>query len=395
MERVLLELTVENWTKRRERGGRMKKHFVRVLLIMASAMTIGGCASKAGTDTAGENVQTKEEVSEEFVDFTIEVEEGRDVRVLQLTDTEIIDSTQKRTEDRLVGLQYTMWQPQNMDMRCFKHIREAIKRADPDFIILTGDFVYGEFDDNGTSLEALIKYMDSFEIPWSPVFGDLERESAKGADWQCEQLEKSEYCYFKRGNTDGDGNYSVGIKQGDEYVRVFYMIDGNTEFTEKRMDWLYDKMTAFDEKMDGKVVNASLCYHHPTTQAVLAGTKYADKRIPYTINENVKGEEGDFGSQFGDIGGLPVPDTHGMDFVELLHKFHVDSVFMGHFHEANTSINYEGIRWTFGLKSSEYGIYEEKLLGGTQITFNKTELNVEHLYADTEYEEYLKNMDYY
>lgn len=373
----------------------MKKYFVRGLLLLVPVMVIAGCSLKVGTDSGKGNAQTNAEVSEELVDFTVEVEEGRDVRVLQLTDMEIIDSTQKRTEDRLVGLQYTMWQPQNMEMRCFKYIRDAVKRADPDYIIITGDFVYGEFDDNGTSLEALIKYMDSFEIPWSPVFGDLERESTKGVDWQCEQLEKSKYCYFKQGDTDGDGNYSVGIKQGDEYVRVFYMIDGNAEFTEKRMDWLYDKMAAFDEKMDGKTVNASLCYHHPTIQAVLACGKYADKRIPYTINENVRGDEGDFGSQFVEIGGLPVPDTHGMNYMELLQKFHVDSVFMGHFHEVNTSITYEGIRWTFGLKSSEYGICEEKLFGGTQITFNKTELSVNHLYADTEYEEYLKNMDYY
>ena len=366
-----------------------------MLVLLLFVLAMFGCGQQGETYLGQDDGKNASILNEELVDFTIEVEAGRDVRVLQLTDMEIIDSTQKRTEDRLVGLQYTIWQPQNMEARCFKYIREAVKRANPDLILITGDIIYGEFDDNGTSLEAFIEYMDSFEIPWAPVFGDLERISAKGADWQCEQFENSKYGCFRRGDTDGDGNYSIGIKQGGEMVRIFYMIDGNGEFTEERMEWLYDRMSALEEQQKDRPVKASLCYHHPTTEAVLANRKYFSKRLPYTINENVKGDEGEFGSQYTEFGGLEVPTTNGMTFTELLLTFHVDSVFMGHCHHMNTSVMYEGIRWTFGLKSSEYEQYEEKLLGGTLITFNQEELNVEHLYYDREYETYLKNMDYY
>ena len=338
----------------------------------------------------------QEEKSDELIDFVIEVEEGRDVRVLQLTDIEIIDSSQKRTPDRLVGTQATIWQPQEMDKQCFTYIRDAVERAEPDFIIITGDLIYGEFDDSGTSLESLIEFMDSFEIPWSPVFGDLEKESAKGADWQCEQFANSEFCCFKKGITDGHGNYTVGIKQGGELVRVFYMLDNGEGFTETQMKWLYDRMSAIEEEQNDQVVKASLCYHRPTIEAQLASEQYKEKRLPYTINENVRGEEGDIGSQHVEISGLPVPVVQGMTFVQLLTRFHVDSVFMGHCHMANTSITYEGIRWTFGLKSSTYTNPRIKeLLGGTLIIFDKEEMSVEHLYADKEYEEYLNNMDFY
>lgn len=37
---------------------------------------------------------------EEAVDFVLEVEAGRDVKILQLTDIQIIDSSQMRTPDR-------------------------------------------------------------------------------------------------------------------------------------------------------------------------------------------------------------------------------------------------------------------------------------------------------
>ena len=59
---------------------------------------------------------------------------------------------------------------------------------------MTGDIIYGEFDDKGTSLINLINAMESFGIPWAPVFGNHEQESMKGADWQSEQLENAEHC---------------------------------------------------------------------------------------------------------------------------------------------------------------------------------------------------------
>ena len=40
-------------------------------------------------------------MQEEFVDFILDIEEGKDFTVLQITDTQIIDSSQKRKAERL------------------------------------------------------------------------------------------------------------------------------------------------------------------------------------------------------------------------------------------------------------------------------------------------------
>lgn len=382
---------------------KVKKFYTVFVLVLV--LVLCGCTSQKKQDEKeAKNVK-------DLLDSIVEVEEGRDITVLQLTDTEIIDSTQKRTKNRLVGIQYTLWLPQHMEKLCFKYIRDAIERAHPDFIIITGDLIYGEFDDSGTSLEALVDFMDSFKIPWAPVLGDLDYESAKGANWQCEVLESSEYCCFKRGDTDGNGNYSVGIMQGDELVRIFYMMDSNTGhrayepeenhvtttmgFTENQMKWLYDRMSQTEELLGENVVNASLCCHLPPVDAVLANEKYTSKRFPFVIDENVRGEEGDLGGQNQEITGFQVPTVNGMTFVDLLKKYHVDSVFMGHYHKVNTSVLHEGIRWTFGLKTGEYETYKKELLGGTQLKFNKESLDVKHIYFDRSYEEYLENMDYF
>ena len=71
-------------------------------------------------------------------------------------------------------------------------------------------------------------------------------------------------------------------------------------------------------------------------------------------------------------------------FRELLKKYGVDSVFAGHLHKVNTSVLYEGIRWTFGLKTGIYDDYTEGEIGGTLITFFKDTLNVRHLYYSAE-----------
>lgn len=69
--------------------------------------------------------------------------------------------------------------------------------------------------------------MDSFKIPWAPIFGNHENESKKGVDWQCDQLEASKYCLFKQRTLTGNGNYTVGIRQGNIIKRVFFMLDSN------------------------------------------------------------------------------------------------------------------------------------------------------------------------
>ena len=114
-----------------------------------------------------------------------------------------------------------------MNYCCYDHITEIINATKPDLILLTGDVVYGEFDDNGSSLTDFVAFMETFKIPWAPVFGNHDAETVLGVDWQCEQFEKAEYCLFKQRELTGNGNYTVGIKQDGKLRRVFFMLDSN------------------------------------------------------------------------------------------------------------------------------------------------------------------------
>ena len=144
----------------------------------------------------------------EFVDFIVDVETGKEPVILQLTDTQIPTSVQ-------------------MDQKCLDYVRETVEATQPDLILVTGDLLFGRDDTEGSILEEQISVFESFKIPWAPVFGNHDNESPMGADWQCEQFENAEYCLFKQRTLTGNGNYTVGITQGGELKRVFFMMDSN------------------------------------------------------------------------------------------------------------------------------------------------------------------------
>ena len=91
-----------------------------------------------------------------MIDFLV-IQKGQEFRILQLTDMQIIDSTQKRFPERLMAEATEKWLPQNMKEMLFDSMDRVVAETNPDLIIVTGDITYGEFDDTGKSLLAFIE----------------------------------------------------------------------------------------------------------------------------------------------------------------------------------------------------------------------------------------------
>ena len=306
-------------------------------------------------------------------DFLVEVPTGREPVILQLSDTQIIDADQERPGRG--GVHKDFWATDKMNERCFNYLREIVEETNPDFIIITGDLVYGEFDDNGTALQKLITVMESFKKPWSPVFGNHDNESKMGVDWQCEQLEKAKYCYFEQKELSGNGNYSVGIAQGGELKRVFYMMDTNAcgkaseeslanghtypyfaGFKQDQIDWYTNQITRIKEMSPATKI--SFAYH---IQQAVFGEAYSK----YGFNQNVEVQDINIDllqnkaeSDFGYIGKqMKGPWDTDKKVYNGMKALGVDSIFVGHEHCNNASVVYDGIRFQYGQKSSEYDRY--------------------------------------
>ena len=306
------------------------------------------------------------EFTEGLVDFAVEVEEGRDPVVLQLSDPQFSD-----------------WG--DPTSYCYNYLQETIEETQPDLILVTGDIVYGKFDEDGQFLLDYIEFMESFKIPWAPIFGNHDNECILGVDWQCEQFENAEYCLFEQRTLTGNGNYSVGLLQGNELLRVFYMLDSNgcdspmvdgngtpvasepgknlvkttAGFGQDQIDWYTASITTL--KTFTPDVKISFAYH--IQQAVFedAIEKYNDafEEVSASRNAlNLSTWDGADATDFGCIGHksgkLWDADYSIWNGMKALG---VDSVFVGHEHTNSFSIVYEGVRLQFGQKSSMFDSY--------------------------------------
>lgn len=345
-------------------------------------------------------LKTAPEALKNICDFYVEIPAGREVRLLQITDMQVIDSAQCRYAGRVSDEKMVVWGTDRAKENCYDHISALVAQSRPDLIFITGDITYGEFDDKGTSLLAFRDFMDSLGIPWAPVFGNHDNEAAVGVAWQCEQYAAGEYCLFARGHVTGNGNYTVGIVQGGKLIRILYMIDSNgcgaatdpevnrhAGIDEDQVAWLADT-AARAAQACGHTVPAFAAYHIPTVEFLkasrAAGYESEEGESAYTIGVQTPAKNGDFGCKNEAIGGFEAPEN----FLSVLKTAGVDGVFVGHCHADNTSILWEGIRWTFGLKTGIYDYFNNGQLGGTEILLpaGGASFRVSHIPALVPYE---------
>lgn len=320
--------------------------------------------------------------------------EKPDARVLQLTDMQIIDSSQCRFEGRLNDKEMKFWERDRINERCFDEMRNIIHKTNPDMILITGDLVYDEFDDSGEIWDIFVDFMESFRIPWAPVFGNHDKESQIGMEYKINSLIKADSCLFCNGDTVGNGNYTIAFVSEDKVFRLFYLLDsGPIGLVDEQLEWMYNK-AEFIKSECGIYPKSSACFHIPTFDFKQAARKYVDiaeeRGVPYCfrINYDIPGEPTDFGNQREKMkSAYTRPAFNGMPFIKLLKKLNVDSVFAGHSHLVNTSICYEGIRWTMGLKTGEYDRFTPGETGGTIIDVSENEIFVSHVFAAQSAEE--------
>lgn len=349
-------------------------------------------------------------------DFVLEVESGRDVRILQLTDIQIIDSDQQRYEGRLHSWSIDKWKPECMEDRAFRHMRNAVKEASPDLIVLSGDNVYGEFDDKGTSLKALVEEIDGYKIPWTFTFGNHDNETKIGVEATVKEYLKSKYCIFTRGPVEkdengeeyfpvaGNGNFNIGITQGGKLTEVVWLADSNGHtdsdreqnmfssvgLQDSQIEWFTQRNEKLKEYNGGKSPKSIGFFHHPMRAYGDAMQKYGyvssrhdffDENGDYGIFKPIgipENANGDSGCMHADAGSYI--DANYV-FHNLLKQYSCEGWFFGHDHVNNASAEFEGVRYTYGLKASEYDEYTDGEIGGTLISVGNNKMTVRQIFG--------------
>ena len=276
-------------------------------------------------------------------------------KILQLTDIHMSDKDDQK-------LHYDF-----MDMM----IKEAKNdpTGAPDFLVVTGDLF--TFASRSTA-KGLFKFLDSYEIPWTVVFGNHDEQTYFSVNWMTSYLNNfGSHCMFKDLQDDkvqGNCNFAINLTNADgslhnqlifmdsnRYYFGSYM--GYDYFKQDQMKWyedLVDDTTAYNQSKGGEgVVNSLMFYHIPLPEIDEICEK--DTMKPGDAGYNfVYGEKREKSCP---------PDENSGFFDRIKAKGSTKAMFFGHDHINNFEADFEGVKFCYGIKSTDRIYYENDMLG--------------------------------
>ena len=246
-------------------------------------------------------------------------------------------------------------------------VRRLVRDVKPDLITVTGDNICT--DAARFSLKRFCALMESFNVPWAPVFGNHDNETNCDLNFQADAFLRCPHCLFKKGDPAmGCGNYTILIEERQpdgsalpvQALVMAYHRDGFP--TETQLKW-FSRVCGGVKSLLGAPPVAVFC-HIPLPEYQNAFNAARDvKRRTWRpgfgacgeIHETICCERRD---------GRPV--QRGF-FPAILRAGNVTQVFCGHEHLNDFSIVYKGVRLTYTLKVGLGSGARPSLNGGTVI----------------------------
>ena len=299
-----------------------------------------------------------------------------DFKVLQLTDVHIGGGFMSLKKDAMA----------------LNAVAAMIKAEQPDLVIATGDVSYpvpfqaGTFN-NLESAKVFAALMEQLGVYWTLGFGNHDTEAYSYYDRadvsEFYASEDFKYCLYTPGpdDVDGYGNQIINVKNSDgiitqslyvfdshsytdgDYFGIFWKYDN---IHENQVQWYKDNVIAYNEqnnallkemgKEENSDIKSAAFFHIPLTEQRDAWYEYRD--AGYQDTENVKLHYG----VAGEGGNVVFCGMHEDNLFEtMLELGSTKAIFCGHDHDNNFSIDYKGIRFTYGM-SIDYlaypGIYK-------------------------------------
>ncbi|HAQ63615.1 MAG TPA: hypothetical protein DCR23_04045 [Ruminococcaceae bacterium] len=306
----------------------------------------------------------------------------RDIKVLQLTDVHLGGG----------------WMSIRKDAMSMNAVAALVTAEKPDFVVVTGDISYpvpfqaGTFN-NKSGAKLFATLMESLGVYWTVCYGnhDTEAYSYYSREELTEFYSSGEFphCLVQSGpsDVDGEGNQVFNVINSDNLVtRSLVLLDSHSyvdgdyfgifwkydnihenqvewyrsvieEATENNRSLIADMDAEKQAQYEGlKTVKSTAFMHIPLTEFRDAWNEFTENG--YKETENVKYNYG----TIGESGKFIYCGIHEDSLFETMEELgSTDSVFCGHDHLNNLSLNYKGINLSYGM-SIDYlaysGIYK-------------------------------------
>ena len=353
--------------------------FAVIIVLAAVSVGVTAIANKANAEKASsfpaveyENQLVPEKDENGFWTCTTD----REFKVLQLTDIHIGGG----------------WMSKKTDAMALNAVASMITAEKPDLVIITGDTAYpvpfqaGTFN-NLSSAKLFVTLMEKLGVYWAICFGNHDTEAY--SYYSREEISEFysgddlKYCLFEEndGDVDGYGNQVINVKNSEGVItQSLYLFDSHSyvngdvlglrwqydNIHANQIEWYKNTVNALNEqnqkvldklgKKEQSDIKSAAFFHIPLDEQREAWYEYANNGFKDT--ENVKFIYGVAGE-----GSKIVYSGVGEDelFETMLELGSTKAVFCGHDHYNNFSIDYKGIRLTYGM-SVDYlaypGIYK-------------------------------------
>lgn len=266
-----------------------------------------------------------------------------------------------------------LWTLVSDNRRAFAIMDELVERTDPDLIVLPGDNVSGISTDILTL--QLVSKMESYGVPWAPVFGNHDAEGNATLEWQGDRFEEAEHCLFDRGPTDlyGVGNYFVNIfEDGTPIYSLCFMDNGRyIDYGDRTAETYVDYAQIAWYKWNIEGLNAEFGTSVPS----MSFSHFAFPEMREAVEKyGILSDDGryvipeDIGQ--GSCAYLPGAAPVNSGFFETAKASGLTHAFFGHDHENDARITVDGVTLSYGLKTgpSPRPWNSAKEYGGTVIT---------------------------
>lgn len=295
----------------------------------------------------------------------------RDFKVMQLTDVHIGGGSRSRVTDK----------------KALNAVAAMITEEKPDLVIVTGDLAYsfpgpaGTLNNKGAA-KIFAELMETLGVYWTMGYGNHDTEWA--APYSREMIgeyyagEELKYCLFTPGpeDIDGNGNQVINIKNSQGVITQSLIVIDSNSYTgkfggpydnihENQIKWYSDTVKSLNaqnaEALNGvnagemkypkenfETVKSLAFFHIPLMEYETAWNEYENNGFKDT--ENVKYYYGVKGENVCD------GDKEDNVFETMLALGSTQGVFAGHDHVNTFSLDYKGIRLTYGY-SIDYLAY--------------------------------------
>ena len=280
------------------------------------------------------------------------------------------------------------------DLKALESIKNLVIYTNPDLIIITGDLIYPTpiqsfYLNNQTALFQLIAFFNNLNVPWTFVYGNHETEDyalrnadelyakvISANDNMAQKYNKLLYYNYDN-NISGRSNMIFEIINPDNTInQVLYLIDSGDYYSNVLNDYDYirnDQVEWYKETLEEIGVNNSsmIFFHMPLVETKEAIDKYLNN------DEDVKYYFGEFNEK------VACSRFRSKIFDTALELGSTKAIFYGHDHSNNISLEYKGIRLTYGM-SIDYlatiGIENKtKQRGATLITLHNDSYDIEQI----------------